>query len=194
MHSASLPLYESGDTIREIVNQRERPDKDFRVWLGELGLLGESGALDLSDEEKRLWTALMVQAGRGLDRRLDALLHEVYECDDAFYNLRSRYRLKRLEQQLHDCRRSVQHFENDVEEIALILSTQEPINKDTLPEHFDTVELVLGHVKRTYDRAYELCLYKRKKIADGWVTVTNILISFVILLVTVIWWLESFPR
>lgn len=194
MHSVSLPLYESGDTIREIVNQRERPDKDFRVWLGELGLLDEAGALELSDEEKRLWTALMVQAGRGIDRRLDALLHEVYECDDAFYDLRSRYRLKRLEQQIHNCRRSVHHFENDVEEAALILSTEEPINEDTLPEHFDTVELVLGHVKRTYDRAHDLCLYKRKKIADGWVTVTNILISFVILLVTVIWWLESFPR
>jgi len=88
----------------------------------------------------------------------------------------------------------VQHFEHDVEEIALILSTEAPINEDTLPAHFDTVELVLGHVKRTYDRAYDLCLYKRKKIADGWVTATNLLISLVILLVAVVWGLESFPR
>ncbi|PSQ76611.1 MAG: hypothetical protein BRD37_06555 [Bacteroidetes bacterium QH_8_67_23] len=29
------------------------------------------------------------------------------------------------------------------------------------------------HIKHTYD----LCLYKRKKIADGWVTATNLLIS-----------------
>ena len=66
----------------------------------------------------------------------------------------------------------MQHFEHDVEEIALILSTEAPISEDPLPAHFDTVELVLGHVKRTYDRTYDLCLYKRKKIADGWVTAT----------------------
>ena len=165
MRSSSSSLYQSGDTLHEIGYQRERPDKDFRVWL----------------REQRLWTALMVQAGRGLDRRLDELLHEVYETGDAFYDLQSRRRLKRLERELHECRRSVQHFENDVEEIALILSTETPIGEDPLPAHFDTVELVLGHVKR-------------KKIADGWVTATNLLISLVILLVTVVWWLESFPR
>jgi hypothetical protein len=181
MRSSSSSLYQSGDTLHEIAYQRERPDKDFRVWLRELGLLERSEAYDLDDEEQRLWTALMVQAGRGLDRRLDELLHEVYETGDAFYDLQSRRRLKRLERELHECRRSVQHFENDVEEIALILSTETPISEDTLPAHFDTVELVLGHVKR-------------KKIADGWVTATNILISFVILLVTVLWWLECFPR
>ena len=63
-------------------------------------------------------------------------------------------------------------------------------SRDRLPAHFDTVELVRDHIKHTYD----LCLYERKKIADGWVTATNLLISLVILLVTVVWWLESFPR
>ena len=93
MRSSSSSLYQSGDTLHEIAYQRERPDKDFRVWL----------------REQRLWTALMVQAGRGLDRRLDELLHEVYETGDAFYDLQSRRRLKRLERELHECRRSVQH-------------------------------------------------------------------------------------
>ena len=110
-------------------------------------------------------------------------------------------------------------------------------SRDRLPAHFDIIELVRDHIKHTYD----LCLYKRKKIADGWVTATNLLISlsgsrdvkdyasggdgrktiddalglkvrrprsvarrrpanavslahFVILLVTVVWLLESFLR
>ena len=181
-------LYERGDTIREVLDQRDLPEKDLQVWLDELVETAE--VYDLGEHEYRLWAALMVQAGQGIDRRLDRLLNEIYACEDAFYDFRSQKRLRELHQQLADCRQDLRSFEIDVEEIALVLSAQE----ETLPAHFETVELVLSNVKRTYDRAYDLCLYKRKKIADGWVTATNILISFVILLVTVIWWLESFPR
>jgi hypothetical protein len=42
MRSSSSSLYQSGDTLHEIAYQRERPDKDFRVWLRELGLLERS--------------------------------------------------------------------------------------------------------------------------------------------------------
>jgi hypothetical protein len=186
---SSPPLYERGDTIREILHQRTLPDKDFRVWLEDLGLLQTPEAYDLSTEEERLRSALMVQAGQGLDRRLDDLLSDIYACGDAFYDLRSRRRLKRLHDELDACREEVRSFEIDVEESALLLSTDEAV----LPAHFEPVMLVLDNVKRTLDRAYDLCLYKRKKIADGWVTATNLLISLVILLVTVIWWMESAP-
>lgn len=189
MSSVPPRLYERGDTLREILDQRPRPDKNYEAWLGELELLETPEAYDLGDQEQHLWSALMVQAGQGLDRRLDRLLNEIYACGDAFYDLRSHRRLRHLLADLGDCRRDLRSFEMDVEEMALILSTR----SETLPAHFGSAEMVLGDVKRTYDRAYDLALYKRKKITDGWITVTNILISFIILLVTVVWWLESFP-
>ena len=184
---ASSPLYERGDTIREIANQRARPEKNFRAWLDELGLLETPEVYDFTEQEERLWSALMVQAGQSLDRRLDGLLNEIYACDDAFYDLRSHRRLRRLLREINDCRDDLRSFEMDVEEMALVLSTE----RERLPGHFGSVEIVLGDVKRTYDRAYDLALYKRKKITDGWVTATNILISFLVLVVMMLWWLEG---
>jgi hypothetical protein len=59
----------------------------------ELDLLEDGEVPTLSGKEKRLVTASMVQAGRGLDRRrLNELLHEGYDCDDASYDVGSNRR------------------------------------------------------------------------------------------------------
>jgi hypothetical protein len=48
MRSSSSSLYQSGNAIREIAYQRERPDKDFPVWLSELGLTNAAAACNTS--------------------------------------------------------------------------------------------------------------------------------------------------
>ena len=57
-------------------------------------------------------------------------------------------------------------------------------------EGADNAELALASIKRTYDRAYDLCLYKLDRISDGWITATNLLISLTILIVTILFWME----
>lgn len=184
---SSSCLYERGDTIREILNQRSRSEKNLQVWLDELVETPE--VYDLGEQEHRLWSALMVQAGQLLNRRLDRLLNEIHACGDAFYDLRSYRRLRHLLGQLTDCRRDVNNFELDVEEVMLVLSTR----NEALPAHTSSVRITLNELDDTYERAHDLCLYKLKNITNGWVTASNILISFVMLLVMIAWWLGDFP-
>jgi len=121
--------------------------------------------------------------GRG---RGTGLLEAIYDLEPAFYDRGGRRRLQELLGQLHEVRTSVRAFEQDVEQLSFAFAKSDAIET----AGSDNAELVLASIKRTYDRAYDLCLYKLDRISDGWITATNLLISLTILVVTILFWME----
>ncbi len=177
--------YERGDALNEILPSSSTDD-------GVSGLTSpkdtaeDSRMYDLSEQEYWDWLAALIQEGSELDEHVDDLLETIYDLEPAFYSRNGRRQLQALLRQLHEVRTSVRAFEQDVEQLSFVFAKTDTVETGGA----DNADLVLASIKRTYDRAYDLCLYKLDRISDGWITATNLLISLTILIVTILFWLE----
>lgn len=178
MTSPDSEPYERGDALEQFLSS---PDA---VSTSEPG--PDEHLYELSEDQYWTWLEALLQQGRELDDHLDDLLDEIYDCQPAFYNWRGRQTLDALLDELHETRGSVRAFEQDVEQISVAFSRTEVIETQAA----ENAEMVLSQIKGTYDRAYDLCLYKLDRMSDGWITATNILISVTILVVTILFWME----
>lgn len=177
--------YERGDALEGICNPQDVLDNSLSTKKGD-SAAGTSEIYALTTQEYWEWLAALIQDGTELDDHLDDLLEEVYGLSPSFYSRHDRRRLHSLLERLHELRTSVRAFERDVEQLAFVFSRTDKMEAVAA----DNAEHVLANVKRTYDRAYDLCLYKLDRISNGWVTATNILISLTILVVTILFWME----
>ena len=100
-------------------------------------------------------------------------------------SLHGRRRLRDLLRRLHETRTSIRAYERDVEQLSYVFARARPRYNGA-----DSPELLLATMRRTYDRAYDLCLYKLDRVQEAWVTATNIFISLTILIVTILFWME----
>lgn len=141
---------------------------------------------DLSKDQYWEWLTSLVENGSTIDQELDELLDAVYDCQPAFYDYAGRRRLLDLLDELHEARASVRAFEYDVEELTYVFSRTDAIEGRAA----ENADLALSQIKATYNRAYDLCLYKLDRIGDSWITASNFLISIVMLIVTILFWME----
>jgi len=178
-------LYERGDALDDIRPLQPTGDGVSAPASTE-DFAEHSEVYDLSADEYWEWLAALIQEGSELDEYLDDLLEDVYESEPAFYSRTGRRQLQDLLGRLHAVRTSVRAFERDVEQLSFVFAKTDTVETGGA----DNAELVLSSIKRTYDRAYDLCLYKLDRISNGWITATNVLISLTILVVTVLFWME----
>lgn len=149
--------------------------------------LPEDPALfQLSEDQYWEWLSVLVDEGSVIDQELDHLLDDVYECQSSFYSLSGHRRLRTLLQELHEVRASIRAYEHDVEELTYVFARSEAIETKA----GENAEMTLAKIKATYDRAYDLCLYKLDRMSNGWITASNFLISVVMLVVTILFWME----
>jgi hypothetical protein len=146
----------------------------------------DPSVFDLTRDQYWEWLASLVDQGSELDQELDELLDQVYECQPSFYSLRGRRRLNALLDELHEARASVRAFEYDVEELTYVFARAGVIDSEAA----ENADMTLSQIKATYNRAYDLCLYKIDRMGDGWITASNFLISIVMLIVTILFWME----
>ena len=182
---ADPAVYERGDALEDVLPRRETGDGMPLAEPSELEAR-RAEVYDLSADEYWEWLAALMEDGSVLDEHLDDLLEGVYDLEPAFYDRAGRRQLQELLGRLHDVRTSVRAFERDVEQLSYVFAKTDAIESETA----ENAELVLVSMKRTYDRAYDLCLYKLDRISDGWITATNLLISLTILIVTILFWME----
>lgn len=174
--SPDPPIYERGDALEVAFNENE------------LSRESVSAVNDLNFSKEQYWTWLtaLIDQGGELDQHLDSILDDVYRCQPRFYSWTGRQELRDLLGELHALRETVRAYEQDVEELWYAFAKSEAMETDVA----QNADLVLESVKRTYDRAYDLCLYKFDRMGDHWVTATNLLISVTILVVTILFWME----
>lgn len=178
-------VYKRGDALDEVLSSE--PTGDGAPAVSPVEDFSEHSEIyNLSEEEYWDWLAALIQEASELDEHLDDILDAVYDLDPAFYSRAGRRRLRALLGRLHEVRTSVRALEQDVEQLSFVLARTDTVETDGA----DNAELILSSVKRTYDRAYDLCLYKLDRISDGWITATNLLISLTILIVTILFWME----
>jgi hypothetical protein len=176
--------YQQGDALREAFGGTEGP-KINRLTLADV--LDDPDAWDLSWEEYWSWVAQLIRAGRALDEQLNDVLHEAYACPTSFHNVRSWRRLHRLLRTLGRLQPQLRNLERDVKELALVIAA-DPDTPNTEAEHFTTI--VLKDANQAYDRAYQLCQDKLARIHQGWITATNLFLSVVMLIVTILFWMQ----
>jgi hypothetical protein len=186
---SSLPdepsIYEQGDALNEVLPRQQTGDG--RPLTAPTENSGEqSDIYELSEETYWAWLAALMEEGSALDESLDDLLEEVYKLEPPFYSRTGRRQLQDLLRRLHEMRTSVRAFERDVERLLFVFAKTDTVETGGA----DNAELVLSSIKRTYDRAYDLCLYKLDRVSNGWITATNVLISLTILVVTILFWME----
>lgn len=178
-------IYERGDALKEVLPAELEANRHLAEISAE-DLADHSEIYDLSEQEYWEWLAALIQEGSELDEHLDDILEEVYDLEPAFYSRTGRRELQALLRELHDVRTSVRAFEQDVEQLSFVFAKTDTVETGGA----DNAELILSSIKRAYDRAYDLCLYKLDRISDGWITATNLLISLTILVVTILFWME----
>ena len=149
-------------------------------------LLGDPGLLNLTRDE--YWECLtsLVDQGSTLDQELDELLDQVYDCEPSFYSPSDRRQLRELLNMLHEARSAVRAYEYDVEELTYVFARSDVMESRAA----ENADMTLSQIKETYNRAYDLCLYKLDRMGDAWITATNLLISVTILIVTILFWME----
>jgi hypothetical protein len=174
-------LYERGDARDDVV-----PKEAVAHPASADELPSDPALFDLSEKQYWDWLSALVEEGSELDQQLDELLDAVYDCQPAFYSLSGRQRLRVLLDELHDARESVRAFEYDVEELTYVFARTEAVESQAA----ENANMVLSQIKDTYDRAYDLCLYKMERMTNGWITASNFLISVVMLVVTILFWME----
>ncbi|MFB6279260.1 MAG: hypothetical protein ABEK75_07115 [Salinibacter sp.] len=185
LDSPDAALYERGDALDDILPSQSMGDGPSAALPMEV--LAESSEIyDLSEQEYWEWLAALIQEGSELDEHLDDVLEAVYDLEPVFYSRAGRHELRALLAQLHEARTSIRAFEQDAEQLSFVFARADTVETGGA----DNAELVLSSIKRTYDRAYDLCLYKLDRISDGWITATNLLISLTILIVTILFWME----
>lgn len=183
--TADPAVYERGDALEDVLPRRQDGDGLSSVKPTE-DETEQAEVYELSEEEYWEWLAALMEDGSTLDGYLDDLLEEVYDLEPAFYNRTGRRQLQNLLGRLHEVRTSVRAFERDVEQLSFVFAKTDTMETGGA----ENAELVLSSIKRTYDRAYDLCLYKLDRMSDGWITATNLLISLTILVVTILFWME----
>jgi hypothetical protein len=152
----------------------------------ETDLAVPSELLDLTPDQYWEWLTTLVDQGSTLDQELDELLDRIYDCDPPFYSVSGRRRLRALLNELHDAREAVRAYEYDVEELTYAFA-----RADVMESHAaENADMALSQIKATYNRAYDLCLYKLDRMGNGWITASNFLISIVMLIVTILFWME----
>ena len=178
-------VYERGDALDEILSPQSTGD-GMPTPASTDDFAKHSEVYELSEDEYWEWLAALIEDGSALDESLDDLLEEVYELEPPFYSRAGRRQLQDLLGRLHEVRTSVRAFERDVEQLSFVFARTDTVETSGA----DNADLVLSSIKRTYDRAYDLCLYKLDRMSDGWITATNVLISLTILVVTILFWME----
>jgi len=178
--SASV-LYERGDAREEVLpkdaSEASSPSNELPV---------DPEIFDLREEQYWEWLSALVDQGSALDQKLDALLDEIYDCQPSFYSFAGRRRLDDLLDELHDAREAIRAFEYDVEELTYVFARTDAVETHAA----ENANMTLAQIKETYNRAYDLCLYKMDRMGDGWITASNFLISIVMLIVTILFWME----
>jgi hypothetical protein len=173
--------YERGDALVEVLPQvlpdGERHTNDLPT---------DPTLFDLTEEQYWNWLTALVDQGSEIDQQLDELLDSVYECQSPFYSFAGRRRLNALLDELHEARASIRAFEYDVEELTYAFARSDTIETKAS----ENAEMTLAQIKATYNRAYDLCLHKMDRMGDGWITASNFLISIVMLVVTILFWME----
>lgn len=175
---APLVEYERGEA-REDVLDRSPADAS--------GEFSRDPALyDLTPDQYWDWLGQLVEEGSKIDQELDVLLDQVYDSDPSFYSVSGRRRLRALLNDLHEARSAVRAYEYDVEELTYSFARTEVMANDAA----ENADMALAQIKETYNRAYDLCLYKLDRISNAWITASNFLISLVMLIVTILFWME----
>ncbi len=180
-HMSPPISYQQGDARNEVLSDVQ---SDPRAVVDELPATPE--LFDLSTDEYWEWLSTLVDEGNELDQELDELLDRVYDCEPSFYKLSEQRRLQDLLTELHEARASVRAFEFDVEELTYVFARTEAMESQAA----ENADMALSQIKSTYNRAYDLCLYKLDRIGNGWITASNFLISIVMLIVTILFWME----
>jgi len=178
-------VYERGDALDEILPLQSTGDGMPAPTFAE-DFAEHSEVYELSEEKYWEWLVTLMQEGSELDEHLDDILEEVYGLEPSFYDRAGQRELQDLLGRLHEVRTSVRAFEQDVEQLSFVFSKTDKMEAEAA----NNAELALSSIKRTYDRAYDLCLYKLDRISNGWITATNVLISLTILVVTILFWME----
>ncbi|MFO8098835.1 MAG: hypothetical protein R6T83_04345 [Salinibacter sp.] len=180
MSPSDAAVYERGDALNDV----RRSSEDAPA--SEPPLVDRIDVYEFSEDEHWAWLLSLMDDGAELNKHLGRLLDRVYACDPSFYNLRGRRRLRSLLDDLNEARTSVQAYERDIEELAFVFAKTGKIENTAA----SGAELTLSSVKATYDRAYDLCLYKLDRMSNGWITASNFLISIIMLVVTILFWME----
>ncbi|MES3630516.1 MAG: hypothetical protein PPP56_10160 [Longimonas sp.] len=175
--------YEQGDALRSAFEDRDARAAELSL----ADVLDDPDGWDLTREEYWDWVAHLIRAGRDLDRQLNEVLHKAYGCSTSFYSLRSRKRLQQLMAELGRLQPQLRDLERDVKELALVIAA-DPDTPNTDADNFTMI--VLDSANQTYDRAYQLCQDKLATIQQGWITATNMFLSIVMLIVTILFWME----
>jgi hypothetical protein len=178
----SAPVtYERGDAredaLPDLPARDQRPADELPV---------DPAMFDLTPDQYWEWLSSLVDEGSRLDQELDELLDAVYDCQPSFYSLAGRRRLYALLDELHEARDAVRAFEYDVEELTYVFTRTGAMDNAAA----ENADMALSQIKGTYNRAYDLCLYKIDRMGDGWITASNFLISIVMLIVTILFWME----
>ncbi|MGM0706203.1 MAG: hypothetical protein ACQETP_09805, partial [Bacteroidota bacterium] len=174
--------YQQGDALREAFGPSEN---NPRLTLADV--LDDSESWNLSRDEYWNWVAQLIRAGRTLDEQLNDVLHDAYTCSTSFYSVRSWYRLNRLLNELEHLQPQLRNLERDVKELALVIAA-DPSTPNTDAENFTMI--VLDSANQAYDRAYQICQDKLARIQQSWITATNLVLSVVMLIVTILFWME----
>jgi len=174
-------LYERGDARDEALSPSHvaPPVSDDELTVS-------TELFELSTDEYWEWLTTLVDEGSELDQELDELLDQIYACEPSFYNLSGRRRLQELLTELHEARAAVRAYEYDVEELTYVFTRAEVMEGGAA----ENADMALSQIKATYNRAYDLCLYKLDRIGNAWITASNFLISIVMLIVTILFWME----
>ncbi len=173
--------YESGSARNDALS-----DETIEAPSSDVDLPSDPELFDLSKDQYWEWLTSLVEKGSTLDQQLDELLDAVYDCQPAFYSLRGHRRLNELLNELHEARDSVRAYEYDVEELTYVFARTDVVESQAA----ENADMALSQIKATYNRAYDLCLYKLDRMGDGWITASNFLISIIMLIVTILFWME----
>ena len=145
-----------------------------------------SELFDLTSDQYWEWLTTLIDEGSRLDQELDELLDRIYDCEPAFYDPFARQKLQALLNELHEARAAVRAYESDVEELTYTFARSDVMESQAA----ENADMTLSQIKATYDRCYDLCLYKMDRLGDAWITASNFLISIVMLIVTILFWME----
>ena len=130
----------------------------------------------------RTWAAILVKDGINIDDKIDDLTNKLIACRDGW--LSNKRKLDKILNDLLEMRHSVRNFEVEVEDYLLRLS------RSTMPtivnQLAEQVVQILNELNNTFKRAFDLCVLKINSINTGRVTSTNILISILALIVSLL--------
>ena len=173
--------YERGEARKDAFSEQSIPEPPV-----DTDLAVASELYDLKPDQYWEWLTTLIDEGSRLDQELDELLDRIYDCEPAFYNPAGRRRLQNLLNELHEARAAVRAYEYDVEELTYAFARAEVMESEAA----DNADMSLSQIKNTYNRAYDLCLYKLDRLGDAWITASNFLISILMLIVTILFWME----